>query len=44
MAVTIRWSYSVSADGGPTVALGNHFDADGYEKISVTVAGNTTRT
>ena len=42
MAVTIRWMYSVSAQGGPAAALADDFEADGYERISVTVpqAGN----
>jgi hypothetical protein len=43
MAVTIRWSYTVSADGGPTVTLGDHFDADGYEKLSVSVAAGANQ-
>lgn len=38
MAVTIHWMYSVRADGGPSAALGDAYTADGYERLSVTVA------
>lgn len=43
MAVNIRWKYTVSAQNGSTVALSDDFDADGYEKLSVTIAAGTNQ-
>jgi hypothetical protein len=41
MAETIRWLYSVRAEGGPSVALDGHVSVDGYEKLSVNVPAAT---
>lgn len=38
MAETINWLYSVRADRGPTASQNGTLTADGYQKISVTVA------
>lgn len=43
MAETINWLYSVRADRGPTAALNGTFEADAYERISVTLAAGATQ-
>ena len=43
MAETINWLYSVQADRGPTATLNGTFEADAYEKISVTLEAGATQ-
>jgi hypothetical protein len=43
MAETINWLYSVRADRGPNAALNGTFQADAYERISVTLAAGATQ-
>ncbi|MCL4436303.1 MAG: hypothetical protein M1503_02930 [Thaumarchaeota archaeon] len=41
MAKSVRWSFNLSVDGGPTKTLAGSFDADGVDMLSVTIAKNT---
>jgi len=43
MAETINWLYSVQATRGPTATLDGTFDADAYEKMSITLDPGATQ-
>ncbi len=42
MAEIINWMYSVRALSGPAASLAGQIQADGYQKLSVTVAAGAT--
>jgi hypothetical protein len=43
MAETINWMYSVQATRGPTATLDGSFDADAYEKMSISLDPSATQ-
>jgi hypothetical protein len=43
MAETVNWMYSIRAQNGPSMGLNGQMAADGYEKISLTLAAAATQ-
>ena len=43
MAETVNWMYSIRAQNGPSMGLNGQMTADGYEKISLTLAAAATK-